>query len=152
MSKIITFSYLESFLEDCVKINVVFQQIFRLFFSSFAYLFFPIVQNHIILCHILYLYFDVIYHLILFHITSKYIVWYISDHIYSNVLSQKKNCNTSHFIISKKKIVSSLVAPSNIVVMVQTKTHYTWRHKAQESTSSLPRSHRGPSPSFTGSL
>lgn len=52
MSKIITFSYLESFLEDCVKINVVFQQIFRLFFSTFAYLFFPIIQNHIILCHI----------------------------------------------------------------------------------------------------
>lgn len=27
------------------------------------------------------MYFNVIYHLILFHITSKYIVWYISDHI-----------------------------------------------------------------------
>lgn len=153
MSKIITFSYLESFLEDCVKINVVFQQIFRLFFSSFAYLFFPIVQNHIILCHILYMYFDVIYHLILFHITSKYIVWYISDHIYSNVLCQKTKLQyVTFYYINKKKIISSLVAPGNIVVMVQTKTHYTWRHKAPESTSSLPRSHHGPSPSFTGSL
>lgn len=85
---------------------------------------------------------------------SKHIVWY-SDHI--TFLWSIEICYVNKYFLYVtfyyiKKYPIDFVAPGNVVVMVQTKTHYTWRRKASESTSSLPRSHCGPSPSFSGSL
>lgn len=107
MSKIITFSYLESFLEDCVKIKVVFQQIFRLFFSSFAcFLFFPYrTKSYHSVSYTVYVFWcNISFDFVSYHI-KIYCMVHIGSYLFKCVMSKKKLQYVTFYYIKKKNCI-----------------------------------------------